>query len=475
MDSENRKTAFDVGDDINAPPKPRPFPRSKLGISHNRSYSAPLSALPSSSSISVDIAEPSSRAPIPKPRPSIMRPPSANFDGNNAKKKFNELKNRQEGEGEDQGQNDNDENEEKKAESDPQAMGKVLSQQSAHRKAQRLSRLVGSHSAPGSRYSSPIIQRSPPPSPPSEANSELSLDLSNIPLQRLEERRTYGIEDETDDDEENEAGDRPPPNETHKKRKRLQAAAQRLVGRNVSRDRPTLYRVQAQSSETLRSGQTTPTYERDPEIYVPRPREYREGYLSSILKLYNEQGMGPTLANIPSGREAVARAANRREGSDQPLLDSTQTSPAQTPGASPTSSGATTPKQKHQKWYYKNPQSQSTGSIADLVGSSTVLAQPGSSKTTAAVRPKPKTKPLSDRAIETVLGKKKKERDEASLKIRIHIEETVLRQTYLQAICRALMTYGAPTHRLEGKFQSNKQDKTFSSLLTVDRVHANVC
>ena len=168
-------------------------------------------------------------------------------------------------------------------------------------------------------------------------------------------------------------------------------------------------------------------------------------------------------SHIPSGHDAITRAVHRRTSIARSLAGSTAsgaTTPAQTPAsspaASPTSSGNTTPRAKHQKWYYKNPQSQSTGALSDLVSSSTVFAQPtnGTGQTSKVIRPKAKHRPLSSQALDTFMRRKKKgPKNDDSIRIQVHIAETMQRQEYLIKICRALMTYGAPTHRLEGIYQ----------------------
>lgn len=45
--------------------------------------------------------------------------------------------------------------------------------------------------------------------------------------------------------------------------------------------------------------------------------------------------------------------------------------------------------------------------------------------------------------------KKPKQRRQKDMKIKIHIAGTLARQNYLRKLCKALMQYGAPTHRLE--------------------------
>lgn len=450
LDTSNKRAAFDLRDDTDPPPRPKPLPRSRFNtVIRSTSPSVTRAASPEKS---LDIAESSARAPVAKLKPSIMRLPSSDSEAGHSDNESEEEEN----------QEDEDEGEE-----DVKAVGKAISQQTAQNRAERLSRMMGSHSAPGSRYTSPqrpqrTMARSPPPSPPSEEEMQMRLDLSDIHLERLETKRTkFGIEDDTDEDDEKDA-------ETlsvkrgKRRAGRFYTRAARLVAHHKSSRIPGLFRVHTETSPETASGVQTPTFERDPNHYVPRPKEYREGYLSSLLKLYNEQGAGAALSHIPSGHDAVTRAAHRRDSGAQFLIGSTAsgaTTPAQTPGTSPagspTSSGATTPKAKHQKWYYKNPQSQSTGALSDLVSSSTVFAHPttGSSQASKAIRPKAKHRPLSSQALDTVMGKKKKShRNDDSIRIQVHIAETMQRQGYLIKICRALMTYGAPTHRLEGAY-----------------------
>ena len=346
-------------------------------------------------------------------------------------------------------------------------MGKLISQQTAQHRAERLSRIMGSHSAPGSRYASPQRQqrmatRSPPPSPPL-GERPMTLDLSDIPMERLNTRgRKFGIEDDSDDEIES-AAKASPFQKGRKSVGEFYAGAAEFVAHHTPSRMTGLFRARAQRVSETASGVQTPVYERDPDHYVARPKEYREGYLSSLLRLYNEQGFGSAMSQIPSGYDAIKRAAHRRDDSGQSLLGSTAstaTTPAQTPAtspaASPTSSGATTPKARHQKWYYKNPQSQSTGALSDLVSSSTIFAHPttGSSRASKAIRPKAKHRRWSAQALDTVMGKRKKSHDnDDPLRIQIHIAETMQRQGYLIKICRALMMYGAPTHRLEGAQQ----------------------
>lgn len=464
LDTANQRAPFDVRDDTNAPSKPKPLSRRGSGV-FRRNNSMTPSCRRSSSEKSEDIADETARAPVPKAGPSNMRLPSSDSPLGVAWNSKNGKENVEEAQGE---TNDQDEDESEDIEEAP---AKALSQKSAQDRAERLSRMIGTHSAPGSRYTSPqrarrTVVRSPPPSPPREGQGDMPIDLNDLPLEKLETKRTrYGIEDDSDEEEEGDTERKPP-----KKKKRTNhffRGAARLIARSQQSHGG------AESPEP-RSGAQTPIYERDPDHYIPKPNEYREGYLSSLLKLYDREGLGSAISHIPSGPVGAARAA-RRSSSGLPLLspasqDGQTDTPAQTPNTtpagSPTSSGTTTPKQKRRKWYHKSPASQSTGALSDLVSSSTVFAQPGSSKQSSLVRPKPKHRPLGHQAIDTVLGKKKREKSDEAMYIQIHIAETMQRHEYLLMMCRALMSYGAPTHRLEGETHRS------SSGITADKLQS---
>ncbi|KAL6715453.1 hypothetical protein ACLMJK_006414 [Lecanora helva] len=400
---------------------------------------------------SEDITDETARAPVSQARPSIMRTPSSRSNLQRAgsirekEKKF-DVETSQDGS--DGGEENGDD------------VAKAFSQKSAQDRAERLSRMMGSHSAPGSRYASPhrpegLKITSPPASPPSDSEQQMPIDLNDLPLEKLERKRTkYGIEDDTEDDEEREEEERHEEAKPKKKQrsKGLFGSAARLLGHN-SGARLKRSELVVKPQEPA-SGTQTPMFERDPDDYVPKPTEYKEGYLSSLLKLYDREGLGSAISHIPSGSAGALRAANRSASavsllrSQDGAADTPGQTPLTTPGGSPSSSGATTPKPKHQKWYYKNSTPQSTGALSDLVSSSTMFAQPGKgSNQSSVVKPKPKPRPLSLQAVDTVLGKKNKMKGDPV--IEVHMEDLMQRHEYLLKMCRALMSYGAPTHRLE--------------------------
>ena len=366
------------------------------------------------------------------------------------------------GEGDDATKSAADGDGEEDPESIAVAAGKEFSQQSARKRAERLERNVGIHSAPVSRHTSPVRTASriplhsppktPPPSPPLQPRGP-NLDLSGYALEELATRRTYGshendLEDNTDDDRESKPA-------KGRIRKKFHAAARRLLLYHTQKDPKKWFRVHPEEP-ILRSGQSTPNAERDPDDYVPRPKSYREGVLGSLMKLYNEPALGPNLDNTPSGSDMTKGSSFHRFHLTKPLLDSGASTPALIPGPSPTgspdSSGAPSPgtsvKAKPTKWY-KNQKPHSTGSIADLVSSSTSLAQPGGSRPGTAIRPIPKHRPRSVQAMDAVLGRQKGPRVEEAIRIHMHVADVMQRKAYLLKICRALMAYGAPTHRLE--------------------------
>lgn len=422
LDPHNHRAAFDVRDESNFPKTPsiKPRPKPRQPPSSQRSHSEGSTPRSFDSDLGKDTTESLLTAQAPT-GPVRDQSPSNSDPG--------------------------DEDSDNGLEMGNLAAGrKAYSERNAQDRAQRLSRTMDSHSAPGSRTTSPFRLsplQSPPPSP-SPNHQEKPLDLENIPLAKLQSRRTYGIEDSADEDE--EKGQKPI---APKKLNSLREAAARLVRHHSrkeskSRHHDHSYKVSAPPTP-LRSGQTTPVREQSSKDYIPRPHEYREGFLSSILKLYNEQGAGSALSHAPAGNVGPA-SSDHRQSTGSPIRGhDTREDPS-------ASSGTITPKAAHQKWY-KNQQVSSTGSLSNLISSATVLAHPAGSPATGQPSghgPRPNMKSRSVSALDTVLGRKGPKQEE-SIHIQIHIAETMTRQAYLMKMCRALMNYGAPTHRLEGK------------------------
>ncbi|KAL2161743.1 hypothetical protein VTH06DRAFT_8305 [Thermothelomyces fergusii] len=162
------------------------------------------------------------------------------------------------------------------------------------------------------------------------------------------------------------------------------------------------------------SGTATPV-EHDVE-YVPPPPAYKGGILGTLLKLYH---------------------ADDKHGSAY-----TDSSAASTPGSSPPTSRSSTPKPDGRRSRPRTAQSSST--LTGLMESSFVFAAPGSSKDISEAVSE-KVKQEAGKSKKAAKSKKKAE----EYRIKVHIADIINRHAYLLKLCRALMTYGAPTHRLE--------------------------
>ncbi|KAF2623617.1 DUF1212-domain-containing protein [Macroventuria anomochaeta] len=123
------------------------------------------------------------------------------------------------------------------------------------------------------------------------------------------------------------------------------------------------------------------------------------------------------------------------------LSEASNSSPptTQRPGSS---SGAVTPSRK--KWYHQEKAAQSQETLATLIGASTKLANPNDKKETT-------TRPHHKRTNSGggILAKVIKAKEDQDVRIKIHVANILKRQQYIIRMCRALMLFGAPTHRLE--------------------------
>lgn len=213
--------------------------------------------------------------------------------------------------------------------------------------------------------------------------------------------------------------------------------------------------LNGEGSSGYRSGITTPTeHSQFIEDYAPRPSQYRGGVLGALLKLYNqpqEDSHRRSSSNLPK--------AHLRSYSGDTAIYSAEP----TPNNSPPRSGASTPDGRRsfsRHWYSPKHRSPSNGSLAHLVGSSASLGSPSVTGLGEQVQQRLKEqkeeekrkglakKSRSHSAINAIY-KKSRPKIAEEIRITIHIAETIARQKYLMKLCRALMQYGAPTHRLE--------------------------
>ncbi|OCK87462.1 DUF1212-domain-containing protein [Cenococcum geophilum 1.58] len=290
----------------------------------------------------------------------------------------------------------------------------------AQQRATRLAKTLGGYSAPGSRRSS---QENLPYLDPSE--NYPAGRIENIPLMDMG-RETPG--EQTDDDE--------PVNSNPK---RYMVEADKLLRHHTIRAHLKPDDLSHFETATLRSGQATPVNEVEPKGgRIPRPSKYRTGILGTLLQL--------------SGHSNSMGAMQTGLGGEGFTFSGASTV-ANTPMPSPPTSGTSTP--VHAKHWYSRSASPSSSSIAKLIESSNMLATPtrtdlGEEATERLKRshPSARKRTKSSHSISSAFSKISKPGREQA-KIKIHLADMLVRQEYLRKICKALMVYGAPTHRLE--------------------------
>jgi hypothetical protein len=315
---------------------------------------------------------------------------------------------------------------------------KSYQQRSARVRADRLARVVGTHSAPNSARTSPTLRAVP--SPPSGIVDGLPIKVDDIPLVDLGERGDAG-ESDSDVDPQRKVDKGSSTSEAHRL---VRDISKRITG---NRQLGTISRPKA---SRLHSGQVTPIEERDPDTYVPPPEKYRGGVLSSLLKLYTAGEAAHIYGHRPPHNENSGYNSFNGTGTHTP--------------SSPESPISLTPKQRRnsQKWYSNKTATASASSLAGLIGaSSAMLATPAAGAGGEFLLnnpPKPKRKyPLHYMGgVHGAINRISRPRLEDEIKVTVHIAETLSRHRYLRKLCRALMSYGAPTHRLEGQHQASK-------------------
>ncbi|TGJ87071.1 hypothetical protein E0Z10_g1692 [Xylaria hypoxylon] len=300
----------------------------------------------------------------------------------------------------------------------------AISARAAQERAQHVAATVlGTHSAPGSRRNSlgsdnetlhddhgdhgdHEAHEDPPTRRRSSRLHDLALKLANSQL------TGHGDNDEKDEKDHEKA--------SSEQRRAFKKEAYNLVQSHTLRNGHFNFEHQAPSITADSSGQVTPSEERDAELWIPPPQQFRGSALSHLLKLYRQRDDQP-----PS----------------YPLSQRSDFSEMSTPG----SSGTATPTRK--KWYDKN---RSTDTLANLVEASARLANVGTAEPhTPGMQSKWPKRPKHKRSPSSRLLKLGRPRMEDEIRITINIAETLSRQKYIIKMCKALMMYGAPTHRLE--------------------------
>lgn len=285
----------------------------------------------------------------------------------------------------------------------------------AQRRAAKLSKSVGTFSAPVSRRNSQETMLSPP------------VEMQNM-------TRAYETVDDTTDDDDDP--------QFMKRASMLLRQHTVRASRHEQLSTEDLYHTNV----PLASGQVTPEDIEVEDEHVSRPSKYRTGVLGTLLKVSNAaQASESGAARLPT-RPGLAR--NLSTGN----LSGASTA-ANSPNPSPPASGYSTP--RGGRWFSRHHHTHSATSISQLVGSSAHSFASSAQKEVGLELDDQykKTRPgmgKRSRSDESVLPfKKGAKRRAEEIKIKIHLAGTLARQNYLRKLCKALMMYGAPTHRLE--------------------------
>lgn len=301
----------------------------------------------------------------------------------------------------------------------------------AHERGKRLELDERISSAPASRAASPARKLGLP---------KLKLNLSDIPLQDFskvdfseepnEHDPLHHLDDATSDD--------------------LHASAHKLVRAHASMAQQALH---LDSSSGFISAAATPNEEREAYLdYVPKPERHRAGVLGALLRLYNHDGPAGSGHDRSS---SLPQPAHYRDGSSG--FNTPQHSPPSSGYNTPSRplSGYSTPGGRHSRLWHTKSYSNSTSSLAYLVGSSVsggtpIAGLPLGEQVTENLRQRHESeKKAKKHRGNNVLSRMGRSRLDEEIRITKHIKENLARQKYLLKLCRALMTYGAPTHRLE--------------------------
>jgi len=359
----------------------------------------------------------------------------------------------------------------------------LLARDKAHRHANKVKK---HHSAPTSRRTSldegsRLVESSAGPSPYSSPPQKPVADfrLEEIPLEKLYTKRTFDFPDDSTSEDEDDEKNEPKPQPLKRRETQHTSEAKRLLRTFTSHATGLLSAPKNQ----VRSGSATPLIDQQSHEfdYVPRPNAYQKSILAHLLTAQNRAAAhAPQYIHDDASKVQLSYIDDRLKfykGEDDPRKrnpDFFQTrkgmprspgnlSGTQTPlEGSEGSSGQMTPRNKRPKWY-KNQQGQwnSTGSLGKLMESSFQAAAAGGAAPEAVVQRRPS---LKSRASSGRLSAYEMFRHpithirNISSSSNLHREadaymgdivQRLASQDYIVEMCKALMAYGAPTHRLE--------------------------
>ncbi|KAM4054402.1 putative threonine/serine exporter domain-containing protein [Hirsutella rhossiliensis] len=200
------------------------------------------------------------------------------------------------------------------------------------------------------------------------------------------------------------------------------AAAETLVRSHTVRDKS---RDLFHPKPSLSGTQTPTLHQAYTQDYVPRPSKYRGGILSSLLKLYNDD-------RRPSGG-SNSSGYNTPSNPSTPLMSPRPSPPPSRPASTIGGSGR---RPSTGGLFSSQRALNSTTSLSEFIKSSSMFAAPGGGE-------------LHDQWTEKLRKDRPSKPKKDQIRITVHIAGIISRHRYLLKLCRALMMYGAPTHRLE--------------------------
>lgn len=166
------------------------------------------------------------------------------------------------------------------------------------------------------------------------------------------------------------------------------------------------------------------------ELAINSGLRYRSGgggVLSQLMKL--------------KGQDMQAQEGKKSRTSSQSSAESKASSASSASASSSSSgSGPAGKRAKPAKWY-KKPPNTSTSTLIGVPGSMSGASTPVSSEVMSAAEKRQGKQ--SNRQVKL----------EDEIRVTVHIAEIICRQRYIMQLCRALMAFGAPTHRLEEYMQ----------------------
>ncbi|EEQ41801.1 putative pheromone-regulated membrane protein [Clavispora lusitaniae] len=180
------------------------------------------------------------------------------------------------------------------------------------------------------------------------------------------------------------------------------------------------------------------------DTYVAPPKQVHAGVLSSLLKLYQNEPASKSSTTLGSGLTTLAdeqSVPDPYSAKNTSTHDFTQLKSNLRHGPRRLANKFTGHKHKRDS---SNPPddfgSESDEATATLDGDAANLPSFQNARPKA---PRPESK------VPQRLGRKFKKRQDQKLRITVHIADILQRQRFIIRMCRALMLYGAPTHRLE--------------------------